>query len=216
MNGNVPRSQRYRTFVLMMLSGGFMGAYSYFLKGGVFANAETANLLILASNVANGDWSASIAVLLPILTFAVGSFLSEFMKDVLKDLWPLVMLVFDMALILVLAFLPESTPFSVYHVSIALISSMQFNTFTSSHGVALSTLFCTAHLRNWASSGYVAIRHSDKKALEKSLLHFGMIATFLLGAFLSSIMGRRFGSQTIIFSLIPLSFVFFWILSERD
>ena len=33
MNGNVPRSQRYRTFVLMMLSGGFMGAYSYFLKG---------------------------------------------------------------------------------------------------------------------------------------------------------------------------------------
>ena len=67
------------------------------------------------------------------------------MKDVLKDLWPLVMLVFGMALILVLAFLPESTPFSVYHVSIALISSMQFNTFTSSHGVALSTLFCTAH-----------------------------------------------------------------------
>ena len=51
----------YHMFILLMLSGGFMGAYSYYLKGGVFANAETANLLILALNAtATGrGWSPS-------------------------------------------------------------------------------------------------------------------------------------------------------------
>lgn len=51
-----------------------MGAYSYFLKGGVFANAETANLLILALNIAEGDLDGAVAVLIPISTFFIGSF----------------------------------------------------------------------------------------------------------------------------------------------
>ena len=54
-----------------------MGAYSYFLKGGVFANAETANLLILALNIAEGDLDGAVAVLIPISTFFIGSFFSQ-------------------------------------------------------------------------------------------------------------------------------------------
>ena len=40
--------EKFRTFILMIAVGGFLGAYTYTLKGGVFCNAQTANFVMLA------------------------------------------------------------------------------------------------------------------------------------------------------------------------
>ena len=72
MQEKVAAERRYHTFILLMLSGGFMGAYSYYLKGGVFANAETANLLIFAMHISQGSFTDAAKVLVPISTFFIG------------------------------------------------------------------------------------------------------------------------------------------------
>ena len=196
--------ERYHIFVFLMLSGGFMGAYSYFLKGGVFANAETANLLLLALHLAEMDWNAVLMTLVPILTFFLGSFVSEFFRSKISRSWPKLLLLFEVLLISLLSFLPESTPFPIFHSSIALISSMQYNTFQKARGVQLSTLFCTAHLRGGASSFFHAYIEKDARSLKRGLYHIGMIFTFVLGAFLCAVLSPYLETRTLIFSAIPL------------
>ena len=204
MKDKVSTTERYHTFVLLMLAGGFMGSYSYYLKGGVFANAETANLLILSLNAASADWSGCARVLVPILTFLFGSFLSEVMIDRLKKAWPPLLITCEIILLSLLSLLPESTPQTIYHVSIALISSMQFNTFRQARGVALSTLFCTAHLRGFGAGLYHAMKDWDREVLRRALYHIGLILTFVLGAFCCARASRLFGTRTLVLAVIPL------------
>ena len=47
MNKKVQISESIELGILLALSGGFMDAYSYIGRGGVFANAQTGNMLLL-------------------------------------------------------------------------------------------------------------------------------------------------------------------------
>ena len=67
--------------VCLSLVGGFLDAYSYLLKGKVFANAQTGNLVLLFISVANRELHKSLKYVIPIVTFALGIFISEFLKN---------------------------------------------------------------------------------------------------------------------------------------
>ena len=45
--------------VVLTLAGGFQDAYSYNGRGGVFANAQTGNIVLLGQNLALGEWGKS-------------------------------------------------------------------------------------------------------------------------------------------------------------
>ena len=45
-------------YALLMASAGMMGAYTYVLRGGVFCNAQTANVVVMAISFGKGDWLA--------------------------------------------------------------------------------------------------------------------------------------------------------------
>ena len=215
MQEKVAAERRYHTFILLMLSGGFMGAYSYYLKGGVFANAETANLLIFAMHISQGSFTEAARVLIPISTFFIGTFFSEMFKDKLKHCWPSLLIFCEIILLAFLALLPENAPFTIFHVMIALISSMQYNTFREARGVQLSTLFCTAHLRGGGSCLYNAVRTKDRTAYKKTFYHIGMILTFIAGAMLCSFSSRVLMSRTIALAIIPLFFVLIEVQKDR-
>ena len=213
-DGTLP-SQRYHTFVLLMLSGGFMGAYSYFLKGGVFANAETANLLILAFNIAELNTEGIISVLYPISAFFIGTFFSQMFIEKLGRRWIPTLLIVEIMTLISLSLLPSETPDRVFHVVIAVLSSMQFNTFRKARGVAMSTLFCTAHLRGFSASLYSAIADRKGEELKKSLYHGGLIMTFLAGGISCSLISKSLGGYTIALSSLPLLFVLQEVLRKE-
>lgn len=213
-DGTLP-SQRYHTFVLLMLSGGFMGAYSYFLKGGVFANAETANLLILAFNIAELNTEGIISVLYPISAFFIGTFFSQMFIEKLGRRWIPTLLIVEIMTLISLSLLPSETPDRVFHVVIAVLSSMQFNTFRKARGVAMSTLFCTAHLRGFGASLYSAIADRKGEELKKSLYHGGLIMTFLAGGISCSLISKSLGGYTIALSSLPLLFVLQEVLRKE-
>ena len=47
-------SESFRIGALLAIIGGFFDAYSYLCRGGVFANAQTGNIVLLGVNIANG------------------------------------------------------------------------------------------------------------------------------------------------------------------
>ena len=57
---------------LLAIVGGFLDAYSYLLRGGVFANAQTGNIALLGVYIQRRNGSMIIHYLVPILAFAAG------------------------------------------------------------------------------------------------------------------------------------------------
>ena len=63
-------SDAFRTTVFLTLSGGFQDAYTYMGRGKVFANAQTGNIVLMATNFCEGDFAKALRYLLPLLAFA--------------------------------------------------------------------------------------------------------------------------------------------------
>ncbi|WP_314744175.1 YoaK family protein, partial [Treponema lecithinolyticum] len=72
--------ERTSVALLLAMLGGFLDAYTYILKNGVFANAQTGNLVLLSIAVFNGKHALIPKYALPILFFSAGILLSEFIK----------------------------------------------------------------------------------------------------------------------------------------
>ena len=49
-------SESFLTAVFLSLSGGLQDAYTYLFRGKVFANAQTGNIVLLSSNIMDGQW----------------------------------------------------------------------------------------------------------------------------------------------------------------
>ena len=55
-------SESFLTAVFLSLSGGLQDAYTYLFRGKVFANAQTGNIVLLSSNLMDGNWEAGAAL----------------------------------------------------------------------------------------------------------------------------------------------------------
>ena len=58
--------ERLIIFIGLMGVGGFLGAYTYSIRGGVFCNAQTANFVLLAMAIGKWDLSGAAYLLIPI------------------------------------------------------------------------------------------------------------------------------------------------------
>ena len=65
-------SESYLVAALLSVTGGFLDAYTFVSRDGVFANAQTGNFARLAIGIANGSWEMAIRYLIPIIFFIFG------------------------------------------------------------------------------------------------------------------------------------------------
>ena len=63
-----------------MFSGGFLDAYSYLVRGQVFATAETGNIALMGISLARGDLAVAGRYLIPVAAYAAGIFLTEWIR----------------------------------------------------------------------------------------------------------------------------------------
>lgn len=74
-------SESFLTAVFLSLSGGLQDAYTYLFRGKVFANAQTGNIVLLSSNIMDGQWDRVLHYLVPLCAFALGVLVAEKMRE---------------------------------------------------------------------------------------------------------------------------------------
>ena len=52
--------EKFWVFVTMIAVGGYLGAYTYILKGGVFCNAQTANFVLMSVNIGTFNFKKAL------------------------------------------------------------------------------------------------------------------------------------------------------------
>lgn len=176
---------------LLIMAAGWFGGYTFIQRGGVFCNAQTANIVLFGIALGQRNWQHAAFLLIPITAYFAGAFFSELLGKTVKRFrflrWDTMLIGIEMLVVFVLGLLPARVPDQICQIALNFICSMQFNTFRQVEGIPAATTFVTNHIREVGSNLAKYLRHRDEKSGRKVRVHGLLIVFFALGAVLSAI-----------------------------
>ena len=215
-------SETMRLAIVLAIAGGFMDAYSYICRGGVFANAETGNIVLMAINFSNGHLPKALQYLIPITAFALGVVVSEIIR--LKNNeqgmfhWRQISLIIEIIALVISAFLPQSMNLIVNSL-ISFTCGTQVATFAKFHGYAMATTMCTGNLRSGTQNLCEFFIQKDRKLLDKAFAYYGCIVFFIIGAIIGKFVSDTYNEKAILVAsaLLLVAFIMMFIdTNKRD
>ncbi len=211
------KSESFRLSALLSFSGGLQDAYTYNMRNGVFANAQTGNVVLMSQNFMSGKWSQGLHYLFPLLSFAAGIFLAEQIesrhKTGEKIHWRQIVLIVEIFMLAIVGFLPASCNM-IANMMVSFACAMQVQTFRKVHGYGYASTMCIGNLRSGTESLSQYLRTKEKSSLFKALHFFGIILIFALGAGVGGVLSGRFGYPTIWISTAILIVVTLMMIKE--
>ncbi len=211
--------ERPWVYWLLIFTAGWFGAYTFMLRGGVFCNAQTANVVLLAIALGTGQWIRALYLLIPIGAYFAGAFVSEILGKGVKKLhflrWDTILIGIEILVVIALGLLPAKAPDTICQVALNFICSMQFNTFRQVQGIPAATTFVTNHIRGVGDSLAKYSRNRSAAAAEKLHVHGVMILFFLAGAIVGAMISYWLRYYSICFTSIIL-FIIFIRLAHAD
>jgi len=201
--------EKYYIFELLIMAGGMMGAYTYNLRGGVFCNAQTANVMLMSLAIGHGEWRRALYYLIPISAYLAGAMVSEALPSRIRHRrvlrWDTLLIGFEMLVLFAIGFIPLNWPAQIVQVTINFLCSMQYNTFRQAEGIPMATTFVTNHIRQIGAWAVKALRKHDEQARARALKHLTMVGVFLLGGVILTLACGVFGAKAIWLALLPLA-----------
>lgn len=200
-------SESLITISCITLSGGFQDAYTYFARGKVFANAQTGNIVLMASHFFDGDWLAGAKYFVPLLFFTLGVFTAEQIEGSQKHRkrihWRQLVLIPEILLLLISGFLSEDDNLLVNSM-ISFACAMQVQAFRKWNGNAYASTMCIGNLRSGMANLSSYLRSKDRNTLHKALYYFLVIFIFFLGAGIGFLAVKYFSLHAIWLSCAAL------------
>ena len=212
-------SDAFRTTVFLTLSGGFQDAYTYMGRGKVFANAQTGNIVLMATNFCEGDFAKALRYLLPLLAFAAGVYFAEGIRNryhlMERFHWRQLILLIEIALLFVVGFIPNNLDW-LANMLVSFVCAMQVQSFRKVNGYAFASTMCIGNLRSGMDSFCAWLVGGNTKAFGKALHYFAIIFLFALGAGLGSLALAPMGSRAIWLSCLLLFISFCLMFLKED
>ena len=189
-------SESIRLGAILALSGGFMDAYSYMERGEVFANAQTGNMLLFGVHLSEGDFQNTMKYLFPVLAFALGIALAEVVRAKAGNLlhWRQISVLAEALILIAVSFFPTAL-------------NLPAN--------ALTSFACGIQVASFRKI------HGKGHFLDTSLLYYGIIACFIVGAVIGNASVQLFQTKAILgcsFLLLISFFMMFidWEKKEKE
>lgn len=204
--------------IILALAGGFMDVYSYVCRDGVFANAQTGNILLVGVHLSEGSFDLAARYLIPVLSFAVGIMLADLVHGRMSSLihWRQVTVFFEIVILLGVSFIPASENLLANCLT-SFACGMQVESFRKIHGKGIATTMCIGNLRSALQSVDDYIVTHKRGFLENGLLYFGVILCFVCGAVLGNWCCDRMGLHAISVcaGLLTIAFIIMFIDREH-
>lgn len=220
--------ERNWVYFTLTAVAGFWGAYTYLLRGSVFCNAQTGNVVLMAMALGSAQWGEALYYLIPLSAYILGAFVSELAPNPVKHhlpvRWDTLLIGIEILAVLLLGLLPESAPVQLAQVGINFIASMQYNTFRQSDGVAFATTFATNYIRQIGVGLANEVRHlhrTDKSHRKKLAAFSQMLLFFFSGTVAGSVASLTLSGAAILLTAVPLGVILIALLradltTERD
>lgn len=217
---NVQTSESIKIGILLALSGGFLDAYSYINRGGVFANAATGNIVLFSISLGELNLMKALYYLVPIVAFASGVLISNLVKYKRKDRissfhWRQIAIIIEIVSVIAVAFIPQSLNLPVNSL-ISLTCGLQVTTFSKIRGRKMATTMCTGNLRNGTENLSLYFTTRERNYIRNSLAYFSCIFCFVIGAIIGGVCSKVFHERATIFVALGLVIVFFMMFFNNE
>lgn len=197
-------SDRTRTLwfaLLLTLTNGFMDAHTYYVRGGVFANVQTGNVIFLAIDMSERKITAAMAHVWPILAFLVGVALAAHIKSgrVERHLayplrWTMAVQVVALTII---GFVPVTVAHNYVTVPIAFLAAMQMALFRNIGDLAYLPVATTGSLMRFVETGYDGFIEKRAPSRRACGIYGTLIVGFTGGALIGAFASREWGAHAI-------------------
>ena len=197
----IQMSETFRLGALLAVGGGFLDAYTYVCRGGVFANAQTGNMVLLGLHVVRGEWMKAVTYLIPVLAFALGVVLTEIFRAKYGSTrlhWRQLVVLFEALLLVLVAFLPLGTGDMTANVLVSFVCAVQVETFRKMKSGAYATTMCTGNLRSGTELFVQAVRKRDRQLAKRGLAYYGIILVFIIGAGIGVLLTETLGPWAVL------------------
>lgn len=205
---SVQTSESIKLGAILALAGGFMDAYSYIGRGGVFANAETGNIVLLAISIGNRNPGDAVRYIFQIASFAVGVLISQTIKYKKKNAptffhWRQDAIFFEIIAMVIAGFISKEYDI-VANSLISLTCGIQVVAFAKISGHSISTTMCTGNLRIGTQNLSMYFATKDKIYYQKGIFYYGCILMFIIGAIVGDFFTRRIGEKSVLLVALML------------
>ena len=185
---------------ILSISGGLQDAYTYMYRGKVFANAQTGNIVLLAQNLVDRNWSVALRYFSPLLFFALGVAAAECIhmryQKAQRIHWRQLVLAIEILLLFAVGFFPNEMDL-LANAMVSFACAMQVQAFRKVNGYAFASTMCIGNLRSGTAALSVYFRERKSKQLEQAMYYFGIIFMFALGAGIGGNLSIRYGTRII-------------------
>ncbi len=193
-------SESFRLSAILSLSGGLQDAYTYNVRGQVFANAQTGNVVLMSQNFMEGNVDAGFQYMMPLLAFAFGIFIAERVEGSLKENpvmhWRQLIIMIEIGALVLVGMLPPEVKL-IANMIVSFSCAMQVQTFRKVHGYGYASTMCIGNLRSGTESLSAYMREKKREHLIKALHFFSILLIFAVGAGVGGVLSHRLGTGTI-------------------
>ena len=200
-------SDSFLLSALLSFSGGLQDAYTYNVRGKVFANAQTGNVVMMSQNIMSGNIVNGMHYMLPLLSFALGIFTAERIEYSFKEKsnihWRQIVVLLEIIVVTVVGIVPLDFNMAA-NILVSFSCAMQVQTFRKVHGYGYASTMCIGNLRNGTESFSKYLRSKEKQDLNKALHFFGIILIFAIGAGVGGLVSNVMQIKTIWISVFIL------------
>lgn len=212
-------SESLRLGALLSLVGGFLDAYTFVGRDGVFANAQTGNIVLLAVKLIQGSWVQALAHIPPLIAFSLGVFVAGGIKRKsthrLTPDWTRAILLLEIAIFFIVGLIPPGVPNTIVTVIISFVASVQMTSFRKLIDVPYTSTVSTGNLRSATEAMYIAITTKDTNAAIRAMRYGVILAAFWGGALLGGFLTLAIGDKAIWGAVVALIFSFI-LFTEKE
>lgn len=195
-----------------MLSAGLQDAYSYCVRGKVFANVQIGNIVLMSQYLFAADWNDTMCYLIPLLAFAGGLFAAELVRSQCPRFkaahYRKFIALGVIAMLLVTGLLPNAVNILANSL-VSFACAMQLQAFST------ASIVCNDNLCSGAEFFSAFLWNGKRASIKKAGEYFGFIFLFTAGTVLGGVLAYRFRIHTIWFSC-GLLLVSFSLMFSQD
>ncbi len=186
--------------ILSMLAG-YLEAYTYLLRDGVFCNGQTANIAMMMLSFAEGNLKRALHYPLPISAFFMGVVFAGYLRELIlrekRFRWEVAFLLFEAAVLFFVGLIPLTASSTVPNLLVTFVCAVQYAAFRQTRGLPYASIFCTGNLRSAADHFYILLRDRKREAGITSLRYLTVIAAFIAGVFIGAHLAHLWGARSI-------------------
>lgn len=177
------KKNRFINVILLTIVGGYLNAYTFLLKDGVFASMQTGNIIFSSISLINKDYLEFFRYLVPITVYSLSIMAAIYLKKNIKKYIKYILLI-EILTLFILSFINNPNYNIFFNSTVAFVSALQIEGLSNIAGSSYTTTMCTNNLR--LLSQEIANSISNRNITKNTWKFLSIIIFFSLGVMLAT------------------------------